>query len=174
MPDVTLSLPFVKSFLANEVTSIRLTAFAAWYKLAEQEKDEIAAMALRDDATRIIKFSLQLVHKRGAFIPVTMIQARLLEKRHVDLLMQFTRHLKWDHLESITRLALACSVEERAALQLEAHLRDWCRLCRRGWYESTKPAQFAFLASHASTQALQRLLPDGQEIGAYLRQELIR
>jgi hypothetical protein len=166
-------LPFVKSFLNSETVMIRLGAYAAWFKLAEQDRDQIAEMALRDDAPRIIKFSLELVRKRGAFLPLTLIQTRLLARQHVPLLMQYTVYFKWDHLESIARLAMTCSPREREALQLNTYLLDWCGRCRRGWYETTKPAQFAFLSSPDTVQVLQSLLPRGQDIAAYLRQELI-
>lgn len=167
-------LAFVKSFLQHDGVLIRLAALSAWLRIAEKDKDAVADAAIRDGAPRIVKLALELVRKRGAYIPLALVQQQLLTKRHVSLFLGFTCYNKWDHLESITRLSLTCGEIEAQELGLDAHLSAWCRRGRHGWFERTSPAQFAFLASGDAVQSLQRLMPAGQDINAYLRQDLIR
>lgn len=167
-------LACIQPFTRHALVLLRTAAFAAWFKLVESDKDAIALTALNDGAPRVIKLALALVRKRGAYIPLTAIQARLLEKTHVALLLEFSTYSKWNHLESIARLSLACDLSEAMALGLDAQLHQWCRKCKYGWMERPAPEQMRFLFSHAVVRALQRLLPAEKNLDPYLRQELIR
>ena len=167
-------LALIQSFVHHDLTLVRTTALAAWFKVEESAKDLIAATAIKDAAPRVIKLALELIRHRGAYIALQAIQARLMEKKHVPLLMEFVQYEKWNHLECIARLSLACDVDEAISLGLDQQLLRWCDWSKGGRFERTQQEQFAFLSSAPAVQAMQGLLPKNYDMRAYLRQELMQ
>lgn len=147
----------MKSFLDSDKISVRLAALAGWIKLAEYDKDLVAAVALADAAPGVRRLALQLVRKHGAYLPFATVQHRLEQLGDVELLLQFAESKKWPWLECIARLSLSRDVEQSVALGLDRSLRLWLQTAG-GRYEQPDAEQTAFLSSEEVIDSLARLL----------------
>ncbi len=160
----------VKSFLANPLISIRTSAYAAWMKLAEGDKDDIAGQALADEARTIRKTALEMTRRQGAFLPFETVCVALIERQDWDLLLQFGQFEKWDGLEAIVRVALATGPSHAIRPQLASRLTTWMRLA--GSYTRPRPSQAEFLRGPQATGVFESMEPKGTDFAAFLRNEI--
>jgi hypothetical protein len=166
-------LELIKSFLASERSRVRLTALTAWYKIAENEKDCIAEVALSDPIPRVRKFALALVSRNGAYIPFPVVQARLGALGDWNLILRFAEKNQWNWLECIGRQSVQTGLPEAIEAGLDRSLRDWTRRCS-GWYERPGKEQISYLSSAPVLSMLRQLLKGDDEAMALLLQELER
>jgi hypothetical protein len=166
-------LELIKSFLSDERISIRLVAFAGWFRLAEQDKDAIALTALSDTQAGVRKFALRMVRKYRAYIPFADIQRILGDKGDVGLLLLFAESQKWNWLECIARLGLQRGAEELAGLGVIESLRVWLAASDR-WNQRPSKEQLDFLTSEPVKSALRNLAKMQPNQMLHLEQELAR
>jgi hypothetical protein len=161
-------LPLILSFRTSEYPVLRATALALWFKLAEQDKDQIALAAMDDASPRVRKFAVQLVHRHGAYVPFAVILQRLTVSDDVLFVLRLAEGNKWNWLEGVARVALQRGIEEARRLELHAALLKWMKAT--DWYVHPAPEQQAFLASAPAMNVFSQLLP-AQRL-AFLRQQL--
>ncbi|MRW87192.1 hypothetical protein GJ698_24285 [Pseudoduganella sp. FT26W] len=161
-------LPLIQSFRSSEYPVLRATALALWFKLAEQDKDQIALAAMDDASPRVRKFAVQLVHRHGAYVPFAVILQRLSASDDVLFVLRLAEGNKWHWLEGVARVVLQRGVEEARRLELPAALLTWTKAT--DWHVNPAPEQHAFLASAPVMNVFSQLLP-AQRL-AFLRQQL--
>ncbi|NHZ66596.1 hypothetical protein [Massilia genomosp. 1] len=86
-------LAFMQSFTTHASKSVRAEALMAWLQHAPGEKDDIALAALMDASRTVRKLSLYLVCRRGAFMPMALVKARLAATGDAAMLADFARRL---------------------------------------------------------------------------------
>lgn len=150
------TLDLIKPFTKADKPSIRKVAFLSWLKMAECDKDVIAWEALNDTSSKVRKFSLHVIKKYGAFIPFSSVYKILMEKKHIDLLLNFSKNKKWDWLECITRLAMQINTGNSIEPLLISHLNAWISQAD-SIYEIPTPEQFEFLNSEVAKSAVTNL-----------------
>jgi hypothetical protein len=166
-------LALITSFLTSDSISIRVTAYAAWLKLAEHDKDTIARMAFLDIAPGVRKFALKVVRAHGAYIALSVIQPCLMQRDDVTMTMLFVESQRWTWLECIAQVVLTRGTMESIQLGLDQSLRKW--LCEAGsWFQNPSREQFAYLASPDVIAVLRELLCGDAHAGKLLAQELER
>lgn len=143
----------VSTFVRHQIIAVRAAAYAAWLKLAEDDKDQIALKALGDDSERVQKLAMEMVEKHGAYIPFATACAVLHRRQEWPRLMRLGGNGKWDTLEAIARISPSADVQFRA--QLHAELIAWMLLPRT--YARPTAAQAAFLRSDQAQAALEAL-----------------
>lgn len=148
---------------------VRAAAMAAWFKLAERDKDAIALAALHDRARGVQKFAVQLVRKHGAYIPFSTVRDLLARSDDPALLLRLVEGKKWDWLESVLSLSIRLGAEEARRLGYDDALGDWLR--GNAWYEHPGQQQLQFLLSAPATATLRALLAtQPQRLAGVLRQ----
>ncbi len=159
----------VRAFLLHPLTSVRAAAYHAWFKIAEKDKDTIAAAALADPARRIRTAAFDMVNTQGAFIAFPAVLATLTGPQDWALLLRFAQLEKWNWLEAIARLAPGDG-ELRAAL--DAALKAWLRAAR----SCTRPTveQAAYFRREETMRALNALAAPGCNPGALVARDLTR
>lgn len=165
----TASLPLVQSFARSAYPALRLTAFSAWFKLAEHDKDAIALAAMHDASPRVRKFAVQVVLRHGAYIPFPAILQQLAVSEDVLLVMQLARTNRWNWLECAARVCLQRGVDEARRLGLSEALEGW--LSRSQWYEPDHEQRQFLLSEPVGAAFGQLLLP--QQL-ALIRHDLLR
>ncbi len=86
-------LAFMRSFITHASKWVRAEAFMAWLQHAPGEKDDIALAALMDASRTVRELSLYLVCRRGAFMPMALVKARLAATGDAGMLADFARRL---------------------------------------------------------------------------------
>lgn len=160
----------VKSFTTHPAPALRVAAYSAWLRIAERDKDLIAAQALADEAPSVTRYALQLVRRYGAFIPFTAVRDSLLPRREYYRLLQFGELEKWNALESIARVALAERHADQMTEELGARLANWMGTAGRSF---TRPSadQVQFLLESSTLATLQTITP-GVTIRSFVQYEL--
>jgi hypothetical protein len=165
-PDTRL----VKSFLASPLISIRTSAYMAWLKLAESDKDEIATRALDDTARTIRKMALGLTQRQGAFIPFETACTVLARHQDWGPLLRFSQQEKWNALEGIARIALATGPVHQMRPELERALYGWMQ--NAGSFTRPHPDQMAFLRAAETTAVFNAMAPRDSDFPKILEREL--
>ncbi|MGI4849202.1 MAG: hypothetical protein ACRYGK_13830 [Janthinobacterium lividum] len=62
-------LPVIRHFCSSRCALLRHEAYKGWMRIASEDKDVIAELALHDSARRVRKLALRLVHRHGAYVP---------------------------------------------------------------------------------------------------------
>ena len=143
----------VSTFVAHHTIAVRAAAYAAWLKLAADDKDQIALRALGDDSERVKKLAMEMVQRHGAYIPFATACAVLTRVQDWPRLMGLGGNGKWDALEAMVRIAPSADAQFRA--QLHAKLIAWIELPVT--YARPTAAQAAFLRSDQAQAALAAL-----------------
>jgi hypothetical protein len=156
----------ISSFGTHEVIAVRVAAYAAWLKLADGEKDTIAARALGDTANRVKKLAMEMVARQGAFIPFATACSLLTRGEDWARLMRLGGNGKWDVLEAIARIAPAA--DDQARTELRARLEAWTS-STSNYYRPTA-AQAALLRSDEANAALASLA--GRDLRDIVEREL--
>lgn len=159
----------VKSFLCQSIVSIRKTAYTAWLKLAGDEKDAIASLALEDDAASIRSFAFDLTKRQGAFIDFDTVLASLIARQDWRLLLRFGQFEKWNGLEAIARAALATDTGDEIRTELALELEKWNGT---GGYVRPTRAQLDFFLAPDTMAVFESLAPQGARFIENLRYEL--
>lgn len=160
----TADHPRIQSFRTSANISIRRAALKGWYKVAPQDKDEIALRALEDEAPGVRKLAFQLVCKHGAYLPFSRIEEILLRTGDRHLLLMFAETEKWKWLEYIAKLSQDAT-EASDIHRLRESLRSWFAFSNRG-FDSPSEEQARFLTSSVALSNLKKLMPDcSQQIG---------
>jgi hypothetical protein len=163
-------LALVKSFLASPLISIRTSAYAAWLKLAESDKDHIAARSLADEARTIRKGALDMTKRQGAFIPFDTVCAVLTQHQEWRLLLRFSQLEKWNALEGIARVAIATGLWHPMRPELERELVRWMQT--PGSFTRPNPCQLEFLRAAETVALLNAMTPQDVDFTAFLEREL--
>ncbi|MTV41762.1 hypothetical protein [Duganella radicis] len=159
----------VRSFQSSLYPGVRTAARAAWFKLAEADKDEIALAALHDPAAGAGKFALQLVRKHQAYIPFATIRASLEAGGNATRLLPLVAHKRWNWLECVALLGMQRGVEEAHLLGLGEAVGMW--LNSAAWYERPGKEQALFLLSAPVVAFFEHLLlRHPQRLASLLRQ----
>ncbi|MEJ7804603.1 MAG: hypothetical protein WKG03_01610 [Telluria sp.] len=158
----------VSAFTSHPVSAVRAAAYAAWLKLAERDKDTIAAAALDDAAERVRKAAFDMVTTQGAYIAFPAVLSTLMKRQDWQLLLRFGRLEKWNWLEAITRLAPGDSEPLRQMLATD--LQAW--LGRASSFTRPTAAQLAFLQQEHVLMALGTLAGPERDLRALLAREL--
>lgn len=143
----------VTTFVPHQIVAVRAAAYAAWLKLAENEKDQIALKALGDDSERVKKLAMEMVERHGAYISFASACDVLNGQNDWSRLMRLGGNGEWDALEAMTGIAPSAETQFRA--QLHCELISWMRLPQI--YARPTAAQAAFLRSEQATVALAAL-----------------
>ncbi len=112
-------IAIVSGFVTHPVIGVRASAYAAWLKLAESEKDTIAAKALGDESERVKKLAMEMVSKHGAFIPFASACALLPRSQDWPRLMRLGGYGRWHAMEAVARIAPMGDAVRRAQLRVE-------------------------------------------------------
>lgn len=155
-------IPHIQSFCTNPDISVRRAAFNSWYKLAPQDRDEIALKALQDTARGVRKFVYQLVCRYGAYISFSRIEEILSRSGDRQMLLMFAEREKWKWIEYIARLSLGLDKVESDALGLGESLERWFVFSVRS-FERPSEEQARFLTSPVALSNLERLMPNGRQ-----------
>lgn len=138
-------IELVKSYQSSQYPSVRMAARAAWFKLAEKDKDAIALVAMSDTAKGPRKFAAQLVHRQGAYIAFATIRAGLETSTDVAFYLRLAETNKWNWLECLARAGLQRGADQALQLGLDYALGTW--LNSNAWYAHPDKEQLAFLTS---------------------------
>lgn len=163
-------IELVQSFQSSEYPSVRLVARAAWFKLNESEKDDIALAAMHDPAVGVRKLAILLVRKHGAYIPFSTICAALEAGGDAACLLQLVAGSKWNWLECLARFGLARGVDAAHKLGVDDALHTW--LCSTQWHEQPGKEQVLFLLSEPVAVFFRQLLERSPQRLALLRRYL--
>jgi len=155
-------IPRIQSFSTNTDISVRRAAFNSWFKLAPQDRDEIALRALQDTARGVRKFAYQLVCRYGAFISFSTIEETLSRSGDLQMLLMFAEREKWKWVEYIARLGGFLNKVESDALGLRESLARWFVFSVRS-FERPSEEQVRFLTSPVALSNLERLMPNGRQ-----------
>ena len=156
----------VTTFVSHQIIAVRAAAYAAWLRLAEDDKDQIALRALGENSERVKKLAMEMVDRHGAYIPFATACAVLNDPHDWRRLMRLGGNGKWDALEAIVRIAPSANKHRRA--QLQSELISWMILALP--YARPTAAQAAFLRSDEAHAALWSLA--GRDIGDHVEREL--
>jgi hypothetical protein len=156
----------VSSFATDTIIAVRTAAYAAWFKLADGDKDMIAARALGDVADRVKKLAMEMVTRHGAFIPFATACSLLTRGEDWALLMRLGGNGKWDVLEAIARIAPAADYQTRT--ELRARLESWTTSTFN--YHRPTAAQAALLRSDEANAVLASLA--GRDLRDIVEREL--
>ena len=140
--------------------SIRAAAATAWFQLAPDAKDAIAARMLDDPSPRLRKFALELVRKHGAYVPFAHARTVLLRHGDDKRLLAFAALDPWNWLETILSLAADLQADPQADPARRQRLQSelWAWLGRSGRvYSAPDAAQRSRLATLLHGEAFQEL-----------------
>ena len=157
----------VRAFTTHASVGVRSAAYGAWLKLAPDDKDGIAAMALADDASSIKKLAMQFVSKHGAFIPFATACAHLSRPADWLRLMRLGANGGWDVVEAIVRIAASANDEIRQHLRTELEL--WMAKSASDYRPTL--AQATFLRSETAGAVLAELA--GRDVSGIVERELL-
>ncbi len=143
----------VSTFATHPVTAVRTAAYVAWLKLAPHDKDQIALAALGDQAERVRKVAMEMVDRRGAFVPFAAACALLNRPADWPRLMRLGGNGEWDAIEAIARMAPCSDATMRATLLAE--LETW--LATADGHHRPTVVQAAFLRSDEARASLAAL-----------------
>jgi hypothetical protein len=146
----------VKSYELSEYPSVRMAARAAWFKLAEKDKDAIALAAMVDTSAGPRKFATRLVHKQGAYIAFAAVRHELETGGDVASCLRLAATNKWNWLECLVRAGLQHGAEHTRQLGLDDALGAW--LNTNDWYARPNKEQLAFLRSAPAEDFFRQLL----------------
>jgi hypothetical protein len=155
-----------RAFVTHHAVRVRATAYASWFKLAPHDKDLIALQALADEADRVKKMAVEMVTRRGAFIPFATACTLLVTPRDWSRLLRLGGNGKWDELEAIARIAPGPDAQMRT--KLESELASWME--QEAIYTRPTAAQAAFLRSEAACATLGDLA--GCDVRAHVERKL--
>ena len=158
----------VRAFAAYPSAKVRSAAYAAWLKLDNASKDEIAAMALGDSAPSVKKLAMQMVSRHGAFIPFAVACVHLSQPQDWPALMRLGANGTWDVIEAVARIAPTSDIRSR--MDLRSKLEAWL-VTDASDYRPTA-SQAAFLRSDAANTALSALA--GRDVHDVIERELAR
>ena len=156
----------VRNFIAHPIIAVRAAAYAAWFKLAEDDKDQIAVKALGDEGERVKKLAIEMVARHGAYIPFATACALLNSPRNWPRLMRLGGNGKWDTLEAIARIAPSADAQMRMMLQSELIN----SMVQPLIFARPTTAQAAFLRSEEAHAALAALA--GRDVRNHVEREL--
>jgi hypothetical protein len=146
----------LKSYQSSEYPSVRMAARAAWFKLAEKDKDAIALAAMYDASSGPRKFAAQLVHRQGAFIAFATIRDALEAGGDAASCLRLAETNKWNWLECLARAGLQHGAGQARQLGLDDALGAW--LNANEWYAHPDKEQLAFLCSAPAADFFRQLL----------------
>lgn len=146
----------VKSYQSSEYPSVRMAARAAWFKLAEKDKDAIALAAMCDPAAGPRKFATQLVRRQGAYIAFAAIRDALETSDDIAFYLRLAETNKWNWLECLARAGVLHGAEQACRLGLDYALGAWLR--SNEWYVYPDKEQLAFLTSKPAATFFNQLL----------------
>lgn len=164
-------LLLVKGFLRNEAISVRAAAYAAWFKLAPGEKDEMVLQAFADGSASVRKFARWAMDRHGAYIAFADIY-RIFGKSAMTLdLMPITHSHKWNWLEAIAIVARGLPPDAPLRAGLADELRSWIYDAK---WSRHRPIgnQAQDLSDAATMAALEGLLAGEDEQLAQLREQV--
>jgi HEAT repeat protein len=84
-------LEVIRKYCSHPLPSVRLQAYASWFRIAPADKDVVAQEAVLDAARRVTRAALDMVVKHGAYIPFDLVCATLSAPEDRDLLLSFAR-----------------------------------------------------------------------------------
>lgn len=165
----TNDISLVKSFLRQPIASIRKTAYTAWFKLASEEKDAIAHLALDDEATSVRSYAFDLTKRQGAFIAFDTVLACLSARQDWPLLLRFGQLERWNGLEAIAQTAFATQSGDEIRLELTLGFEKWGAMSS---YTRPTKVQLDFLLAPDTMAIFESLAPQGAKFVENLRHEL--
>ncbi len=163
-------IALVKQFLCSPAISVRAASYASWLKLAPADKDEIAAMALSDEARSIMKAGINMTSRQGAFIAFDTVIGILSRRQEWALLLQYAQSEKWNWLESIATITLATGAQHKIRPALAREIRHWMNVA--GSFTRPSQAQRTYFLDPATLEALQSIAPDRADFHQGLHREL--
>lgn len=166
-------LALFRQFSSHPVGAVRLAALAGWLRVAEEDKDAVAAQALADPVAGVRKLALYAVRRRGAYLNFDLVRNSLEACGDLVLLLNFARASRWNWIECIVRAALRRPWDAPLTTMLAAALRHWLD-SRSDQYSVPSPGQRVFLDEPYVLATLARLLNERTDLQLRLAQALQR
>ena len=102
-----------RAFLDCPLPGVQVAAFAAWLKLAPNDKDRIAALALRNASSRVRRYGILIVQRHFAYVPQDEIIHLLSKTCDVQLLSIIASGSSFTWLTIVANTVLGESMPER-------------------------------------------------------------
>jgi hypothetical protein len=167
-----VELDLVRSFTSSSLSSVRLAAFAAWLKLAPEDKDQLARRAVADPSPAIRKFAVRTIRK-GAYVPFDFLYDTLRARGDIRLLLVCCESEKWAGLEAIARTASPMPQDDDNWPRLVSAMRRWASQTGRIFSIPTV-RQARFLLGAEASDSLDRLLAGDRQSASLLHDEVSR
>ncbi|WP_028104829.1 hypothetical protein [Pseudoduganella violaceinigra] len=158
-------LALVKEYTNAAASRLRGAAYAAWMRLAPNEKDELMLRAFSDRSPLVRKFARQVLEKHGGYASFPDLHAAIGANEYLLGLMFTVRGHKWNWLEAISLVARDIAPGSPLEKDLAAELLHWISSAR---WSRLRPigAQAQSLSDPVTVQRLERLIAgDADSIG---------
>lgn len=167
----TAYLDLVRSYTLDQRARVQAAAYAAWARLAPQEKDVIAERLLASEHRRVRRLFSVLSSKLGAYVQRETALPLMLAHGDYGQMLALVKGEPWALLEVIAMTAAVTHNDPNFRSELHKELSLWMGSAVRGYTQPTEQ-QRAFLRQQTVQQELFELLEGDRRRQAYLKHEL--
>ncbi|MDN4038326.1 hypothetical protein [Massilia sp. YIM B02443] len=167
----TAYLDLARAATSDPRARVQAAAYAAWARLAPQEKDVIAERLLASEHRRVRRLFGVLASKLGAYVQRETALPLMLAHGDYGQMLALVKGEPWALLEVIARTAAMTRSDPNFRSRLHKELCLWLGSAVRGYTQPTEQ-QRAFLRQQTVQQALLELLEGDRPGQAYLKREL--
>jgi len=167
----TAYLDLIRSYTTDQRARIQAAAYAAWARLAPQEKDLIAERLLASEHRRVRRLFGVLSSKLGAYVQRETALPLMLAHGDYGQMLALVKGEPWALLEVVAMTAAMTRSDPNFRSRLHEELCLWMASAVRGYTQPTEQ-QRAFLRQQTVQQALFELLEGDPPRQAYLKHEL--
>jgi len=167
----TAYLDLIRSYTTDQRARIQTAAYAAWARLAPQEKDSIAERLLASEHRRVRRLFSVLSSKLGAYVRRETALPLMLAHGDYGQMLALVKGEPWALLEVIAMTAAMTRSDPNFRSRLHKELSLWMGSAVRGYTQPTEH-QRAFLRQQTVQQELFELLEGHRPGQACLKHEL--